>query len=347
VYSLLSSMWSFKPASSLSITGQLTGIFFCLCILLHSLKYVPTMKRSHWSQLVPHILLVAIFIALIEFAFSLPLSHAMYALLQHARDLELSTLNQGAFIVSLLLWPSIFVLKQYNLNKPAFGLWLVSAGALSFLDSLSAFSGFFIASCIYLATMIMRLDLLKKMMIAALPLYSLCLVSFLSLTDYQDYYGTKDQHAFQSAIHRLYIWKHSLNRISEKPLLGWGMNSARHMDQVPSALTEEEKTLPPHPLFKASIPLHPHNGFLQIWLELGIPGVLGYFLLYTFIGAAIFKISPNAAYRSAALAALASNFIIQQTAYGIWQQWMWAAIAWQAIIFINMARIEKSADKPT
>jgi exopolysaccharide production protein ExoQ len=344
-FGLITCLWSITPSSSISASSKLFGIFVCFCII----ECHVTRMHKHVIQkilyLLPAISAMIIAIAWIELAFTLPLSHQIYAIFQKSKELDLNTLNNGAFILNLLVWPSYVLLKMKTQHCYRLLFWFAGAFTLFLLSSLSAFVGLCVGSCLYGFTCFTSERFLKRLLFLVFPLYSLGLIGFLSLTEYDDYYRAKDHVAVQSAIHRLYIWKHSLNLISEKPVLGWGMNSARHMDKVPSAAAKEQETLPPHPLFKASIPLHPHNGFLQIWLELGIPGVLGYYLLYILIGAAIFKASSNTTYRAAALAALASTFVVQQTAYGIWQQWMWAAIAWQAIIFIAIARTEKSADK--
>lgn len=74
---------------------------------------------------------------------------------------------------------------------------------------------------------------------------------------------------------RLEIWQFTLERILEKPWLGWGFDAAR---TIPGG---QEKFYASFPvpwmaeLYETStqyMPLHPHNGGLQIWLELGLAG---------------------------------------------------------------------------
>ncbi len=65
---------------------------------------------------------------------------------------------------------------------------------------------------------------------------------------------------------RAYIWDFVLARVQERPLLGWGMDAAASMPNF--GVT---------PFFKFQdhvIPLHPHSVGLQLWLELGLIGVL-------------------------------------------------------------------------
>ncbi len=81
----------------------------------------------------------------------------------------------------------------------------------------------------------------------------------------------------------------------------------------------------------SAIPLHPHNSILQLWLELGVIGiVLFYILLYKIINKIydIKKINPK--YAAFGLASFFQIFLIGQFSYGFWQTW------WISIIFINI-----------
>ena len=59
----------------------------------------------------------------------------------------------------------------------------------------------------------------------------------------------------QSALHRLYIWEFTSDKILEKPILGWGLDASR---SIPGAGLE---VLPSGPVLS----LHPHNAALQLW----------------------------------------------------------------------------------
>jgi O-antigen ligase len=70
------------------------------------------------------------------------------------------------------------------------------------------------------------------------------------------------------------------------------------------------------------MPLHPHNGALQLWLELGGIGAL--------IGAALMLALGFAASRSAAPAVgvgmLASAAVTGMLSFGLWQAWWFASL---------------------
>lgn len=79
-----------------------------------------------------------------------------------------------------------------------------------------------------------------------------------------------------SVVYRLHIWKYTAEKIMEKPLLGWGAGASKRLgnDDVGN-LTD-----PKFGVLGEPIPLHPHNGVLQIWLEFGAAGALMAFLLF-------------------------------------------------------------------
>jgi O-antigen ligase len=67
-----------------------------------------------------------------------------------------------------------------------------------------------------------------------------------------------------SLAHRFYIWDFTGKRIAERPLLGWGLDSARAIPGGKELIRLDQERLP----------LHPHNAPLQVWLELGVPAAV-------------------------------------------------------------------------
>ncbi|GIS23944.1 MAG: hypothetical protein CM15mP124_4240 [Alphaproteobacteria bacterium] len=125
-------------------------------------------------------------------------------------------------------------------------------------------------------------------------------------------------------LHRRAIWSFSKEKILEKPLFGHGIFSSRVIGDQYKIINNENKML-------SAIPLHPHNSILQLWLELGIIGIiLLYILLYKIINK-IYEIKKiNSKYAAFSLASLLQIFLIGQFSYGFWQTW------WISIIFINI-----------
>jgi O-antigen ligase len=127
-----------------------------------------------------------------------------------------------------------------------------------------------------------------------------------------------------SYVHRLYIWQYTANKITERPLLGFGMGSSPN-DSIGGAVVDWPYTHPDgriEMIHSKQIPLHPHNAILQWWLELGFVGVLW------IIGALLLvieriRILPKP-YRQASLAFFTANAITALVSIGFWQTWWWA-----------------------
>ncbi len=89
---------------------------------------------------------------------------------------------------------------------------------------------------------------------------------------------------------RMVIWDYSIRRIAAHPWLGYGLSS-HSVEYVEDAYTDQEmyegfivRTIDRHPEFVAQghtmITHHPHNAFLEYWLENGIFGLLLFISLF-------------------------------------------------------------------
>ena len=145
-----------------------------------------------------------------------------------------------------------------------------------------------------------------------------------------------------SAVHRLVIWDFTVARIAEKPLTGWGLEASRAMPggrAQPDTATLDRLNItnPAQRAFLANphvevMPLHPHNGALQLWLELGGIGAL--------LGAVLMLALGFAASRSAVPAVgagmLASAAVTGMLSFGLWQAW-WVASLLLAMVALHLA----------
>ena len=147
-----------------------------------------------------------------------------------------------------------------------------------------------------------------------------------------------------SAVHRLVIWDFAAARIAEKPLAGWGLEASRAMPggrAQPDAATLDRLNInaPAQRAFLVLphvevMPLHPHNGALQLWLELGGIGAL--------IAAALMLALGFAASRSAAPAVgagmLASAAVTGMLSFGLWQAWWVASLLLAMVALVLVPR---------
>ena len=141
-----------------------------------------------------------------------------------------------------------------------------------------------------------------------------------------------------SAAHRLLIWDYALSRSAERPLLGWGMEASRALPGGRAApdIAALDRLGMHGPELRArftatgveALPLHPHNGALQVLLELGWPGLM----LAAGLAAGVALAAPSAAVLGAVLAGLASSLL----SFGAWQPWWLAAEALAAALAVGL-----------
>lgn len=129
-----------------------------------------------------------------------------------------------------------------------------------------------------------------------------------------------------SAAHRLLIWTYADGLIEQRPWSGWGLDAARRLGAVaPDAPVPDcarralnRDTVP-------LLPLHPHNGALQLWLELGAVGAGLLPLLLLTIVLPLRTVTPRA--RIAGSAALAGSAVPLLVSFGLWQGWWLAGLS--------------------
>lgn len=107
--------------------------------------------------------------------------------------------------------------------------------------------------------------------------------------------------------HRLVIWHFTAMEALARPFFGHGLEALRFL-----------KTETPMPYIGSTHILHPHNSFLQIWVEMGLAGaVMG----TIFILRVMARIKNFGSYGSQKLgmAMLAGCLMISLTGFGFWQ----------------------------
>ncbi|MBI2585571.1 MAG: DUF1674 domain-containing protein [Rhodospirillales bacterium] len=139
-----------------------------------------------------------------------------------------------------------------------------------------------------------------------------------------------------SAAHRIVIWKNTIPYIAKNPVLGRGFDTARSLYGVADirqyALPGDSRYLPWTVQYEP-IPLHPHNGVLQVWLELGLAGALILLgLLLTVIRAITAGVDERTR-RAGALAMVTTALTIASISFGAWQSW-WLASMLLAAAFL-------------
>jgi len=132
-----------------------------------------------------------------------------------------------------------------------------------------------------------------------------------------------------SVLARLEILALYADPLAARPVLGWGIGSATEAPLTPIApelyvgsVALQEGTPPAGAFFHidpASMAVHPHNNFVEIWLELGVVGVLLVAGLAWWTAGRIGHL-PGRLDRAAASGAFVGIMLIACSAYGVWQE---------------------------
>lgn len=118
----------------------------------------------------------------------------------------------------------------------------------------------------------------------------------------------------ESWAQRLGYWSHALDAIAWHPIRGWGLDASRE--------------------FSPGIILHPHNGALQLWLELGLVGVVCVALFWLFLLRRLSREGPDLA-ATAAMASASAYLLFGAVNFGVWQEW-WLALGALACVMVGL-----------
>lgn len=119
---------------------------------------------------------------------------------------------------------------------------------------------------------------------------------------------------------RMSYWTFATARISEHPLRGWGLDASR--------------------TFGPAIGLHPHNGPIQIWLELGVLGAS----LAAMTWAIVFRRlsdDTRSLLTAGAAGSAAVYLFFGAVSFGVWQEW-WLALGTLALVIAALGRAEEA-----
>lgn len=139
-----------------------------------------------------------------------------------------------------------------------------------------------------------------------------------------------DQNGPLSYERRAQMWQFAIDRIAEKPVMGWGLDASRTFDGIITYRGFEW----------SDIQLHPHASPLQIWLELGGIGACLTALLLGAAGWGLVRLFGRDRLAAAAVAsALAALFAAWGFSFGVWQPWLWSLMVLAVGFAVAMRRI--------
>lgn len=239
------------------------------------------------------------------------------------QGLSLTRFDRGVTVVVLMIWPLLGAAMPLWRRGVLLLAVLAIAAAMSSATALLAA----LASLAIFAVARLAPRIIAGAMIAGL--LALAIAIPVAVPSYDTTVALHQQAPWikWSGIHRLLIWRFVADRVAERPILGWGIDSSRDM---PGGKVDFSTILPQlhYPSGAQQLPLHPHDAVLQWQLELGLPGlVLGLSIVFWVIGRIGWQAPLSPSRRAGALALSIAALTVGLLSFGVWQSW-WLSTVW-------------------
>lgn len=315
-YALLSVTWSLKPEAALLALGEAVIPIVASAILIIRWRITAPPKWL-FKNLAVAMLIAAGLIAL-ELLLNSPLRQL------YGGRLGSYVHNRPVVTLLLLLWPVLSWAMLCGRKKLSLILLSALAIVIAISDSEAAKLGLLVAAGTW-------------MLVSAFPkrIVYVFLVALLGLIWIQPMFGdivakatpahlielTKAGHSRE----RIEIWQAFGEVARRYPATGTGFGSVAFMKDY-SVMAEVD------PGFRRALDMgHPHNAYLQVWVELGVPGAL---ILSCLVLWGMRRLSEEpSSTRGMGLIALMCASAIALVSHGAWQGWWIAALALVAALF--------------
>lgn len=242
-------------------------------------------------------------------------------------DLAVKNVAQATYILALFCWPvALFLSGRFakGVSQWMIGtLFIGLVGAAVQMGADAPLAGLAVGLVAYSAVAMMgRLGVL--LLVAATTVYWVATPLLVLLAVDHGLFLRVQALLGASWDARLDIWSFATARIMEHPLLGWGLDASR--------------------TFGNSIPLHTHDGALQVWLELGAVGALLMATAWLFLLKAIYDlVEVDRRLAAVAAASACAYLMIGAVSFGVWQEWWLALGALAFAVIVALKRVRPGA----
>jgi exopolysaccharide production protein ExoQ len=320
-----SALWALQMRDTLDAWTSITLLFVAVVVTIGMTSRLSSDDAGHVSKWAVRGLWLALALLAIELLFDMPLARIFRSYPGGLPYRPQTIFNASLGIVATLVWPGVSWLWRNHARLPAL-LTIAAAFTVVFLgEGDSAKLALVVATLIYFITLVAKekavlaLTGLIALGVLVAPVLPLKLISTAQVE-------ASMPSLKHSALHRIKVWEFTATNISDKPFTGWGLDSSRNIPGGNQIITGSETYMP----------LHPHNGVLQIWLELGAPGaaLMAALMLVALLG--MRKFSPLN--QAGATAAFMGGLVIVCLSFGIWQSWWVATLGLMTALVIAQTR---------
>jgi O-antigen ligase len=331
-WAAISTTWSLLPERAIITSIRLALVGGSLIVLIDAAKQLGHVQRRIFGKwliggTVTGLALTALFIA------SSGVLSAWFGITTFTGH-ELDRLNRTATVVAMLVWPVALIVAQFYGRYAAAAVITLSALTLFVLSPSTPLVAFIVGIFGFgIAWFSQRWG--KRFLLFAFA-GSVIVIPLLDVLAPIVVDTLVSVHPSpNSEIHRIRIWEFAASRIFEHPIIGWGLDASRVIpgghEQVFMFQSGDSR------LTGQAMPLHPHNALIQIWLELGIVGVILIGGIFSLIVLSVPDSMENRAGPATMIATTACGFAIAQLGFGIWQGWWMATLGLMVMIIVAIA----------
>lgn len=308
-YTVLSTSWSpslrAHEASIDFLYTSLCGIIIVLALPFFSQDQIRTLLRLMFGGW-----LVGLVFLMIEAGFDFPIHRAFNGIAAGTPVAE-NVPKRVAALFALGLWPVALFLECVKKRAAAIAAVLFFCLIGTFLTNRSAIAGLALGTII-LFLAYYRAALARGLLIGILVIGLVGVVPLALLLPNGP--GAANDLLFASANHRIKIWVLTAGHVLEAPFLGHGIDASRgiytKVDENGGPYLKEGTSI---------ISQHPHNIFLQLWLDFGFVGTVLWGVLMIFLAVQT-RFLPAIA-QPYVLAALFCSLAMLNTTFTILQAW--------------------------
>lgn len=355
--------WTPEPVDAVEKIARLSLLWLAGIIAVVSARQMKPEILRYAGWAIPGVMFLALLFYALELASSgaiigtvtglneLDLTHIADAAQREAARLNMkfNAIGRGASLLAIFIWPAIAILLMNRTRSwRAGGVLVITCITLLALPMAAAPLALLAGGIAWIIGYVA--PRFGPQILAATALMVLVAMPFAArYVSEPETLGLNASTVPISWQHRIGIWHFVSERIAEKPVLGWGIDASRF---IKGGNEQIELTLPDGTKFRHAsgnkLPLHPHSGPMQIWLELGLPGVV--FAAIFLLGLARLIAAPaNNVYAretkigvAMASASAATAISLACISFGLWQNW-WQASFWLAAVLVTLALRHQSS----
>ena len=341
-WALLTWFWSITPSETLKTGMSLAATFFCAAVLFSAAGGLSEKEDRIFRNALILGGVIGFLLIAFEFASNAWVSRFFYGLrgkyLFLIEGRHTAVLNAGLAATALYIGPwSLAVWKRFS--RPVAATGIAFGTGLLLLGQTDAVVLSIVAGAVVGALTFFFTRGMPRILAVVIALGVLAAPAIPSLIPSPLGAGQSLPFLSPSGMHRVVIWQNTVKHIRENPVLGGGFDTARALYGVKDKVKYFSSKDTGEVTWSANyepIPLHPHNGFLQVWLELGAIGAVILLGLLLAVIRAIDRFVPGRVNRAASLGMATVWLTIASLSFGAWQSWWLTSVLLAAAFMVSL-----------